>query len=150
MRKGIKLNTVRQLIKFKGDQVWSVEKKATVLKAMQTMAEKEVGGVVVMDGGEVVGIFTERDHARKVGLMNKKPDELCVEEVMTKELIIVHPSQTVRECMSIMTENRVRHLPVFENGKMIGIISIGDVVRDLIEELQFFVQQLENYITGLH
>jgi signal-transduction protein with cAMP-binding, CBS, and nucleotidyltransferase domain len=143
------LNTVRQLLQFKGDQVWTTEKSSTVLDAMQIMSEKHVGGLVVMDNDEVVGIFTERDHARKVGMMNKKPEDVCVYEVMTSDLITVHPSQTVRECMSIMTEKRVRHLPVFEDGEMIGIISIGDVVRDLIEELQFFIQQLENYITGL-
>lgn len=143
------MNNVRQLLRVKGDQVWTISREANVLEAMKFMAEKRVGSVVVMEGNDVVGIFTERDHARKVGTLNHKPEAVILKDVMTEDLITVHPNQTVRECMSIMDTNKVRHLPVFEDGKMIGIVSIGDVVHDLIEELQFFVKQLENYITGL-
>jgi CBS domain-containing protein len=143
------MNNVKQLLRIKGNQVWTIPIGSTVLEAMQLMADKKIGSLVVMEGSEVLGIFTERDHARKVGLMNYKPESVIVDDVMTDELITVTPGQSVRECMSIMTDNRVRHLPVFEDGNMIGIVSIGDVVSDLIEELQFFVEQLENYITGL-
>lgn len=143
------MNNVEQLLKVKGSQVWTISKESSVYDALEVMAEKKIGSLIVKDVEDVVGIFTERDHARKVGLLNKKPQEIRISEVMTPDLITVHPHQSVRECMAIMTEKRVRHLPVFENGKLIGIISIGDVVKDLIEELQFFVKQLENYITGL-
>lgn len=143
------MNNVKQLLNAKGSQVWTISKESSVFEALEQMAEKKIGSLVVMDREDVVGIFTERDHARKVGLLNKKPQDVRIREVMTPNLITVQPHQSVRECMAIMTEERVRHLPVFENGKLIGIISIGDVVKDLIEELQFFVKQLENYITGL-
>jgi CBS domain-containing protein len=119
------------------------------MEALGIMAEQKVGSLVVQNGDEVVGIFTERDHVRKVGLLNRRPADVKIEEVMTADLITVQPSQSVRECMEIMTESRVRHLPVFEDSKMIGLISIGDVVRDLVEELEFLVEQLQNYITGL-
>jgi CBS domain-containing protein len=143
------MNNVKFLLGIKGGQVWTIKRGSTVLDAMHLMAEKKVGSLVVTEGSDVVGIFTERDHARKVGLMNLMPESVIIDDVMTEDLITVSPEQSVRECMSIMTDNRIRHLPVFEEGSMIGIISIGDVVSDLIEELQFFVKQLENYITGL-
>lgn len=143
------MNSVRHLLRFKGSDVWTISYDASVKEALEKMAEMKVGSLVVKKGDDVVGIFTERDHARKVGLMNRKPEDVPLEEVMTAHLITVHPAQTVRECMEIMTDSRIRHLPVFENDKMIGIISIGDVVRDMIEELEFLVEQLQNYITGL-
>jgi len=143
------MNKVRQLLKAKGHKVWTISKDATVLDALKLMADKKIGSLVVLGSEDVVGIFTERDHARKVGLMNKKPEETCVHEVMTKELIRVNPNNSVNECMELMTEKRVRHLPVFEGERLVGIISIGDVVKDIIEELQFLVSQLEKYIAGL-
>lgn len=143
------MNNVRKLLQIKGNQVFTIPKDASVFEALEKMAENRVGSVVVMDGDSVVGIFTERDHARRVGLLNLEPGQVHMYEVMTSDILTVNPSQTVRECMQIMTENRVRHLPVYEDGKLVGLVSIGDVVRDLIEELEFFVNQLENYITGL-
>ena len=143
------MNNVRQLLKAKGEQVFTTTKQTNIFDALSVMADKKVGSLLVMDNDELVGIFTERDHSRKVGLMNCKPEDILVKDVMTKDLITVAPNHSVRECMAIMTDNRVRHLPVIEQGKLIGIISIGDVVKDLIEELQFFVKQMENYITGL-
>ena len=143
------MNNVRQLLKAKGPEVWTIAKHASVMEALVIMADKKVGSLVVEDGDDVVGIFTERDHARKVGLLNRKPEDIEIHEVMTKELITVSPTQSVRECMEMMTESRVRHLPVFEDGKLVGIVSIGDVVRDLIEELEFLIEQLQNYIQGL-
>jgi CBS domain-containing protein len=143
------MNKVRQLLNAKGHDVWTISKDATILEALKIMSDKKIGSLVVLNDEEVVGIFTERDHARKVGLMNRKPEEACVHEVMTVELIKVTPDHSVNECMELMTEKRVRHLPVFEDGRLAGIISIGDVVKDIIEELQFLVTQLEKYIAGL-
>jgi CBS domain-containing protein len=143
------MNKVRQLLNAKGYDVWTISKDATILEALKIMSDKKIGSLIVLNDEEVVGIFTERDHARKVGLMNRKPEEACVHEVMTVELIKVTPDHSVNECMELMTEKRVRHLPVFEDGRLAGIISIGDVVKDIIEELQFLVTQLEKYIAGL-
>jgi CBS domain-containing protein len=143
------MNKVRQLLKTKGQEVWTISKDATILDALKIMADKQIGSLIVLENKEVIGIFTERDHARKVGLMNKKPQETCVHEVMTAELVKVTPDHSVNECMELMTEKRVRHLPVFQDGRIVGIISIGDVVKDIIEELQFLVTQLEKYIAGL-
>lgn len=143
------MNTVKQILRVKGKSVWKVSKDATVLEALKLMAEKGTGSVVVMNGDKVAGIFTERDFARKVGLYEIKPSEIKVGEVMTSELITIEPNDSVNECMNLMTDKRIRHLPVLENGQLVGIISIGDVVKDVIEELQFMVKQLENYITGL-
>jgi CBS domain-containing protein len=143
------LNNVKQLLKGKGNQVYTTSKDTSIFEALKTMAEKKVGSLIVLEDGEMIGIFTERDHARKVGLMNCKPEDVLVQDAMTTDLITVKPDLTVRECMALMNDNRIRHLPVVEQGKLIGLISIGDVVKDLIEELQFFVKQMENYITGL-
>lgn len=142
------MNKVRHILKAKGGQVWKVQQDATILEALKLMAEKQISSVVVMDGSKVAGIFTERDFARKVGLFEIKPSAITVAEVMTGELITIAPDDSVNECMEIMTDKRVRHLPVMESGRLSGIISIGDVVKDIIEELQFMVEQLENYITG--
>jgi CBS domain-containing protein len=142
------MNKVQYILKTKGNSVWKVSADTTVLDALKLMAEKETGSVVVMSGSKVAGIFTERDFARKVGPFEKKPDEVKVSEVMTTDLITIGLDDSVNRCMEIMTEKRIRHLPVLENGQVIGIISIGDVVKDTIEELQFMVRQLENYITG--
>ncbi len=142
------MNTVKQILRVKGRSVWKVSKDATVLEALRLMAEKGTGSVVVMDGDKVGGIFTERDFARKVGLYEIKPSEIKVGDVMTSELITIEMGDSVNEVMALMTEKHIRHLPVLEDGQLAGIISIGDVVKDIIEELQFMVKQLENYITG--
>jgi CBS domain-containing protein len=143
------MNTVKQILRAKGDRVWKVTKDSTVLEALQLMAEKGTASVVVMDGDKVSGIFTERDFARKVGLHEKKPSAVRVGEVMTGDLITLDPDDSVNQCMELMTENHIRHLPVLKDNRLVGIISIGDVVKDMIDELQFMVKQLENYITGL-
>jgi CBS domain-containing protein len=143
------MNKVWQILKVKGNQVWTISQDASVLDALKLMAEKEIGSLIVMDDKKVVGIFTERDHARKGALIGKQPQETKIKEVMTKNLVTVHPNQSVNECMAIMTERRIRHLPVFEGENLVGIVSIGDIVKDIIGELQFMVEQLESYITGL-
>ena len=143
------MNKVQQLLKAKGEQVWTISKDSTVLEGLELMAEKRVGSLPVLEGGQVVGIFTERDYARGVGPDRRKPEETCIEEVMTRELITVDSNQTVNDCMTLMTENHIRHLPVMDEGRLVGIISVGDVVKDIIEELEFHVEQLKGYITGL-
>lgn len=142
------MNTVNRVLRSKGHRVWKISQDAMVLEALRLMAEKETGSVMVMDGERVVGIFTERDFARKVGLQNWLPSTMKVADVMTRELITVSPEDNVNKCMALITEHRVRHLPVMEDGRLVGIVSIGDVVKDIIEELQFAVKQMENYITN--
>ena len=143
------MNKVWQILKAKGNQVWTISQDASILDALKLMAEKQTGSLVVMDGDKVVGIFSERDYARKGVLIGNQPEDTRVGEVMTKDLITITPDQSVNECMALMTEYRIRHLPVFENDQMVGIVSIGDIVKDMIEELEFMVTQLEKYITGL-
>ena len=143
------MNKVRQILKAKGEQVWTISKDSTILDGLKLMAEKRIGSLPVLEGGQVVGIFTERDYARRVGPDRRKPEETRIEEVMTRELITVDPNQTVNDCMVLMTENHIRHLSVIDEGRLVGIISVGDVVKDIIEELEFHVEQLKSYITGL-
>jgi CBS domain-containing protein len=143
------MNKVKRLLELKDNQVWTISKSATVLDGLKLMVEKNIGALPVVEGGALIGIFTERDYARKLGLQGKQVEATRIEEVMTKELITVNPSQSVNDCMALMTEKRIRHLPVLEEGRLVGLVSIGDVVKDIIEELEFFVQQLQNYITGL-
>jgi len=143
------MNKVRQILKAKGEQVWTISKGSTILDGLKLMAEKQIGSLPVLEGEQVVGIFTERDYARRVGPDRRKPEETRIEEVMTRELITVDPDQTVNDCMMLMTENHIRHLPVMDEGRLVGIISVGDVVKDIIEELEFHVEQLKSYITGL-
>jgi CBS domain-containing protein len=143
------MNKVRQLLKYKGHRVWTIKKEATVLAGIKLMVEKKIGSLLVVEDNKPVGIFTERDYARKVGIESERPADILIRDVMTHDLIVVTPEQTVRDCMQLLTENQIRHLPVVENDKVVGLISIGDVVRDLIEELEFHVEQLRGYITGL-
>jgi CBS domain-containing protein len=142
------MNTVRQLLKQKGEHVWTISKESTVFDGLQLMAEKRIGSLVVTEGSQVIGIFTERDHARRVSPERRNPEETCIEEVMTRELITVGLNQTVNDCMVLMTDNHIRHLPVIDNGRLVGIISVGDVVKDVIEELEFHIEQLTKYING--
>jgi len=143
------MNTVRQLLKGKGEHVWTVSKESTVFDGLQLMAEKRIGSLVVVDDGQIIGIFTERDYARRIGPERKNPEETRIEEVMTRELITIDLNKTVNECMGLMTDNHIRHLPVVDDGRLVGIISVGDVVKDIIEELEFHVDQLTKYISGL-
>jgi CBS domain-containing protein len=142
------MNKVWQILKNKGSQVWTISQDATVLEALKLLAEKQIGSLVVMDGKKVVGIFSERDHARKGVIIGKQPEVTKISDVMTRDLITVNPDQSVNECMALMTERHIRHLPVFEGDHLVGLISIGDIVKDMIEELEFMVNQLEKYITG--
>ncbi len=143
------MNTVAQILKAKGKSVWTISKDALVADALKILAEHKVGSVVVMNGDSLVGIFTERDFAHKMGVQAKNPSQTKIEEVMTHEVITVTSKQSVTVCMALMTEHHIRHLPVVDGGRLVGIISIGDVVKDMIGELQFMVVQLEKYIQGL-
>jgi len=141
------MNKVKHIIKAKGHRVWKVQADITVFDALKLMADKQISSVIVMDGDQVAGIFTERDYARKVGLQDVNPSAIKIADIMTRQLITVTPETSVNECMAIITDNHIRHLPVMQDGKLVGIVTIGDVVKDMIDELQFAVKQLENYIT---
>jgi CBS domain-containing protein len=140
--------TVKQILKNKGSQVWSVEPAAMVYSALQLMAEKEIGALLVLAEGKLVGIFSERDYARKVILHGKTSAETQVSEVMSPDVVTVGAEQSIAECMALMTEKRFRHLPVVEGGQILGVISIGDVVKAIISDQQFVIEQLESYISG--
>jgi len=142
------MTTVRDILRAKGNQIWRVSPDTTVFSALELMAEKNVGALVVLDGENLAGIFSERDYARKIILKGKASKETSVEEIMTSDVTTVRPGQSVDECMALMTDKRIRHLPVFEGEKLIGLISIGDVVKAVISEREFIIQQLEHYITG--
>jgi CBS domain-containing protein len=142
------MKTVRQLLQFKGNKVCSVHPQATVYDALKIMDENNVGALLVLEAGELVGIFSERDYARKVVLRGKTSRETQIHEIMTLKVDCVNPSQSVRECMSVMTEKHIRHLPVMDNGELTGVISIGDVVKAIITDQEFTIEQLESYITG--
>jgi CBS domain-containing protein len=140
--------TVRQLLKVKGGAVWSIAPEATVYEALQLMADKNIGALVVVKDRKVVGIFSERDYARKVILHGKSSKTVTVGELMTKEVLYVSPDDTIENCMALMTAKRARHLPVLENSHLVGVVSIGDVVKEIISDREFTIQQLEKYITG--
>jgi CBS domain-containing protein len=140
--------TVRQILKNKGSQAWSTEPTATVYSALQLMAEKQIGALLVLAESKLVGIFSERDYARKVILHGKSSAETQVGEIMTPDVVTVRPEQTIADCMALMTEKRFRHLPVVEGDQILGVISIGDVVKAIISDQQFVIKQLESYISG--
>src|ERR1051326_1985350 len=140
--------TVRQLLQTKGNQVWSIPPHTTVYAALQLMADKNVGALLIIQDGTVAGIFSERDYARKVVLKGKSSKTSTVGELMTREVLYISPDETIEECMALMTAKRTRHLPVLEDEKLIGIISIGDVVKEIISDREFTIRELERYITG--
>ena len=140
--------TVRQLLERKGREVLSVGPEDTVFDAIQKMAENDVGSLIVLDDGHLVGIITERLYARNVFLKGRSSPTTNVKDIMTTRVICARPEQSVEECMAVMTEKGVRHLPVLEYKKVIGIISIGDLVKSIIEDQKFTIEQLEHYISG--
>ena len=143
------MKTVAQLLRTKGHQVLSVSPDIPVFEALEVMAEKNVGALLVLEGERLVGIFSERDYARKVILKGKASKETPVREIMSSHVLYIRPEQTIEDCMALMTDKRVRHLPVLdEERRVVGVISIGDVVKDIISEQEFIIEQLQNYITG--
>lgn len=143
------MKSVASILKEKADQtVYTIAPTASVFDAVKLMAEKNIGALVVMESEKVVGIITERDYARKIVLMARSSKDTAVRDIMTASAMYVSPTQRSEECMALMTENRVRHLLVIDSGKLIGLVSIGDLVKDIISEQKFVIRQLEHYITG--
>ena len=140
--------TVRQLLQAKGNKVWTIPPDLTVYQALQSMAEKNVGALLVVQDRKVVGMFSERDYARKVILQGKSSKTTTVGELMTREVLYVGPDDTIENCMALMTAKRTRHLPVLDEGELVGIVSIGDVVKEIISDREFTIRELERYITG--
>jgi CBS domain-containing protein len=143
------MTTAARIIKAKPDQaVYRIAPEASVFDAVTSMAEKNIGALLVIEGEVIVGMITERDYARKIVLMGRSSKETSVREIMTSPVMYVRADQTGEECMALMTQSRLRHLPVLDNGKLIGILSIGDLVKDIISEQRFTIEQLEHYIMG--
>lgn len=140
------MKTVRQLLDDKGSHVVSVSPDTTVFQALEVMAAKGIGAVLVVEDGKVVGVMSERDYARKVILLGKSSHDTPVREIMTGRVVYARPDHTVPECMALMTDKRIRHLPVLDHGRLIGVLSIGDLVKATISEQEFIIRQLENYI----
>lgn len=140
------MKTVQQLLSAKGDQVYAISPDAKVIDALKLMADRNVGALVVLDGPKLAGIFSERDYARKVALHGKSSADVPLREVMTRDVITVPPSCSVEECMALVTSRRIRHLPVVDGERLIGVISIGDLVKEVIAEQEQTIRQLESYI----
>ncbi len=141
--------TVNQMLQNKGREVYTIAPQVTVLDALQMMADKDVGALVVVEGDDIAGIFSERDYARKIVLLGKSSRETPVSEIMTADVICVTPQQSADKCMAIMTDRRIRHLPVLDDdGRLAGIISIGDVVKAIIADQRVMINHLEDYIHG--
>lgn len=142
------MKNVLAVLNDKGRHVYSIAPDASVFDALRVMADHEIGALPVLDGGRLVGIVTERDYARKVILLDRSSRNTRVRDIMMTRVTCVEPKRSVEECMALMTEKRVRHLPVLEDGRMIGLVSIGDLVKAIIDEQQFIISQLELYITS--
>jgi CBS domain-containing protein len=139
---------VKQILDAKGYEVSSIDGGESVLEAIRLLAEKEIGALLVTDKGRPVGLFAERDYARKVALKGRSSQKTLVRDIMETRVLAAHPEQDIEECMAIMTDKRVRHLPVTNDGKVLGIVSIGDLVKAIIADQQFTIEQLERYIAG--
>jgi CBS domain-containing protein len=140
--------TIRNLLEQKGRSLWTIDPDATVFDAMAKMAEKDIGSLVVMDREKLIGIITERHYSRNIVLKGKRSSTTLVKDIMERNVIHVRPEQSVELCMALMTEKRVRHLPVLEGEKVIGIVSIGDLLKSIISKQKFVIDQLEHYIQG--
>ena len=142
------MRRVRDILAVKGRDVWSIVPNASVYDAMKLMADKGIGALLVMEGAKLVGIISERDYARKVILQGRSSRTTSVHEIMTTRVAYAEPEQNIEECMALMTEIRIRHLPVIEAGEVRGVISIGDLVKSIIAEQKFIIEQLERYISS--
>lgn len=140
------MKTVKQMLQLKGGAVHSVTPQTMVFDALKLMAEKNIGAVLVLADGKVAGIMTERDYARKVILFGKSSRDIAVREIMSDKVLTVQTAQTVEECMALMTNKRIRHLPVMDGDKLVGLLSIGDLVKEVIAEQELTIKQLESYI----
>lgn len=142
------MNTVKEVLESKGSEVWTIAPDALVIDALKLMAEKEIGALAVMEEAKLVGIVSERDYARKVILKGRASHDTRVRDIMATRVICTQPDQTVEECMALMTDKRVRHLPVMSDGNLVGIVSVGDMVKSIIADQRFVIDQLIRYITG--
>jgi CBS domain-containing protein len=143
------MKTVAEILQAKGDAVvHSIPPSASVYEAVALMAEKNVGALLVMEGEKIVGMVTERDYARKVVLMSRSSRDTPLRDVMTPAVIYVRPDQTTEDCMALMTQSRIRHLPVIDGARLVGLISIGDLVKSIMSEQTFIIEQLQSYISG--
>jgi CBS domain-containing protein len=140
------MRLVREILQSKGHDIWSIRPEASVFDAVKMMSERSVGALLVMEGEKMVGIITERDYARKVILAGKSSKQTEVKDIMTQRVLWVAPERTIEECMALMTDKKVRHLPVVENTQVVGMVSIGDLVKAIIAEQQVIIDQLQNYI----
>ena len=143
------MKTIKRLLEAKGYDIWSITPDASVYEAIKLMADRNVGALLVLESGKLVGVISERDCTRRLILKERAAKDTQVREVMTSGVIYVRPDQTVEDCMALMTAKRVRHLPVLADDQLIGIVSIGDLVKDIISEQEFMIQQLEHYIKGV-
>lgn len=141
------MTTINHLLETKGHDIWSISPDASVYEALKVMAEKEIGALLVIEDGELIGIISERDYARKVILKGKTSVDTPVREIMTSKVIYVLAEQSIEDCMALMTEKHIRHLPVYTGDQLVGVISIGDVVKAVISQQEFVIEQLEKYIT---
>ena len=144
------MGKVRNILHNKGQDIFSVEPTTMVYRAIELMCEKNIGGLLIVENEKLVGIFTERDYARKLILKGKSSKDTPIKDLMTSNLVTVSPDTSIDDCMRVMTGRKIRHLPVLDNGKLVGIISIGDVVHFVIEEQKSIIEHLEHYITGHH
>jgi CBS domain-containing protein len=140
--------TVDRILKEKGNRIWSVSPDTMVFDALNLMAEKNLGAVLVIEGGKIAGILSERDYARKVALKGRSSKVTAVKEIMTEDVLFVRPNHSIEECMALMTDKHIRHLPVVDGEQLVGVISIGDVVKAVISDQEYTIKQLENYIAG--
>ena len=142
------MKTVKDILRAKGSKVYSISPDATVYEALKRMAKKNVGAMLVFEGTDLVGLISERDYSRKTILEGRLSKDTAVREIMTTAVVTVHPDDDIEACMELFTDKRVRHLPVIEKGRIVGIVSIGDVVKSIIDYKEFIIEELENYIKG--
>jgi CBS domain-containing protein len=142
------MKTVKDILRAKGSKVHSISPDATVYEALKRMAKKDVGAMVVFEGDDLLGLISERDYARKTVLKGRLSKETAVREIMTTAVVTVHPDEDIETCMELFTDKHVRHLPVIKKGKVVSIVSIGDVVKSIIDYKEFIIEELENYIKG--
>ena len=144
------MRTVRDILRAKGHKVYSISPEATVYEALKLMAKKNVGSILVFEEKKLVGMISERDYSRKTILQGRLSKETAVNEIMTTAMVTVHPDDDIEECMELFTDKHIRHLPVIEKNKVIGVVSIGDIVKSIIDYKDFIIEEMENYIKGKH
>jgi CBS domain-containing protein len=142
------MKTVKDILRAKGSKVYSISPDATVYEALKRMAKKNVGAMLVFEENNLVGLISERDYARKTILKGRLSKETAVREIMTTEVATVHPNDDIEECMELFTDKHIRHLPVLDKGKIVGLVSIGDIVKGIIDYKEFIIEEMENYIKG--